>query len=156
MIVVADSSPFVALVAIGHVELLPSMYGRVIIPPEVAAELASPKRPRAVQAFIAMPSAWLEIRTPSVVERIPGLDVGECAAISLARELQADRVIIDEAVGRRAAVERNVPVIGTIGVLVAAAQRDLIDLEHAFNKVKQTDFWVSHKFLDEQLARFRG
>lgn len=154
MIVISDSSPFVALVNIGHAELLASMYGRVIIPPEVANELASPKRPAAVQAFIATPPIWLEIRPPTVVEHIPGLDAGEVAAISLARELKADRVIMDEAMGRKAAADRNLQVIGTIGVLIAAAHREFIDLEQAFEKLKQTDFWVSHTFLDGRLAEF--
>ena len=154
MIVVADTSPFVALVNIGHVDLLPGMYGRIIVPPEVAAELASPKRPEAVRSFIAAPPAWLEIHAPSSVEAIDGLDAGEAAAISLAREVGADRVIIDEGSGRKAAVARKLQVIGTIGVLVAAAQRGLIDLGQAFEKVKRTDFWVSNTFLDEQLALF--
>jgi len=45
-------------------------------------------------------------------------------------------------------------VIGTIGVLEAAAERDFIDLGDAFEKVKRTDFWVSPTFLDERLALF--
>jgi predicted nucleic acid-binding protein len=46
-------------------------------------------------------------------------------------------------------------VIGTVGILEAAAERGLLDLEQAFHKVKQTDFWVSPKFLDERLALYR-
>lgn len=42
MIVVADSSPFIALIAIGHVEVLSDLYGKVLIPPEVEAELGLP------------------------------------------------------------------------------------------------------------------
>ena len=38
----------------------------------------------------------------------------------------------------------------------AAAERGLLDLEQAFNKVKPTDFWVSPKFLDERLALDHG
>ena len=121
MIVVADSSPFVVLVAIGHVDVLPTLFRRVLIPPEVEAELGMSKRPESVRAFIAVPPAWLEIRPPTVSERIAGLDAGEAAAISLATELHADQVIIDEAPGRKVAVERNLKVIGTVGVLELAA-----------------------------------
>ena len=96
MIVVADTSPFLVLVAIGHVDVLPHLYGRLVIPPEVAGELASPRRTKLVQTFIASPPSWLEQRAPSAVERIPDLDPGEAAAISLACELRADQVIIDE------------------------------------------------------------
>jgi predicted nucleic acid-binding protein len=154
MIVVADSSPFVVLVNIGHVHVLPVLYGQVIIPPEVGVELGMPKRPEPVRSFIAAPPPWLRVQAPASVEAIAGLHAGEAAAISLARELQADRLIIDETPGRMAATERGIPIIGTVGVLELAAEQGLIDLADAFERVKQTDFWVSPAFLDERLARF--
>ncbi len=154
MIVVADSSPFVVLIAISHIAVLPSLFKRIVIPLEVETELASPKRPAAVQAFIATPPSWLEVRPATTVEEIEGLHAGETAAIALARELRADSVIIDEGRGRKAATDRGLLVIGTIGVLEAAAERGLVELNQAFAKVKQTDFWVSPTFLDERLARF--
>jgi predicted nucleic acid-binding protein len=154
MIIVADSSPFVVLVAIGHVDVLPALFQEVRIPPEVASELASPRRPEVVRAFVAAPPPWLRIQSPQFVESIEGLHAGEAAAIALAQELLADRVIIDESLGRRAATERGLRVVGTIGVLEAAAERGFIDLGHAFEEVKKTDFWVSPTFLDERLARF--
>ena len=154
MIVVADTSPFVVLVNIGCIDVLPGLYGRVVIPPEVAAELHSPKRPKNVRDFIASPPDWLEERPPLAVEAIPGLDAGEAAAISLARELRADQLIIDEMPGRRAALARSLRVIGTVGVLEFAAAQGLVDLKEAFEKVKKTDFWISPAFLDERLALF--
>ena len=103
MIVVADSSPFIVLIAIGHLGVLPQLYGKVLIPPEVAAELGLPVRTEQVSAFISTPPAWLSIRRPTSIEEIPDLHAGKSAAISLARELRADRLIIDEAPGRDAA-----------------------------------------------------
>ena len=44
MIIVADSSPFVVLVSIAHVDVLPALFHEITIPPQVQAELASPKR----------------------------------------------------------------------------------------------------------------
>jgi predicted nucleic acid-binding protein len=154
MIVVADSSPFVVLVSVQHVDLLAAVFREVVIPPQVQAELASPKRSDAVRAFIAAPPSWLHIVSPSAVESLEGLHAGESAAISLAQELRADRIVIDQSLGRRAATERGLRVIGTIGVLEAAADRGLINLGDAFLKVKSTDFWVSPAFLDERLALF--
>lgn len=156
MIVVADASPLIVLSTIKRVDILPALFQQLAIPPEVAGELASGRRTRVVQNFIASPPNWLEIRAPALLERIPGLDAGETAAISLARELRADRVIIDEAAARKAAADRRLHVIGTIGVLIAGAERGLLVLDQAFEAVKQTDFWVSPKFLDEQLAAFRA
>lgn len=155
MIVVADGSPFIVLITIGHIEVLPDLYGEVLIPPEVEAELGLSGRPEPVHAFISTPPPWLSVRTPTSIEAIPDLHAGETAAIALARELQADRLIIDETPGRHAAMRRGVPIIGTVGVLELAAERTLLDLADAFNDVKKTDFWVSPRFLDERLALFQ-
>ena len=117
MIVVADSSPFVVLIAIGHGDLLAALFQRIIVPNEVAAELGSPKRPEAVLAFIAAPPAWFEVRTPVSPVAIPGLHPGEASAIALACECRADLLLIDERQGRKEAQARGLTVMGTIGVL---------------------------------------
>src|SRR4051794_13745728 len=102
MLVVADASPLVGLLKIGHVEVLGALYGAVVIPPQVAAELGSAKRPVEVRAFMASPPPWLSVCAPLRLEVIEDLDLGELEAISLAKELGADLLLIDEAKGRAA------------------------------------------------------
>jgi predicted nucleic acid-binding protein len=155
MIVVADSSPLIVLATIGHQDVLCTLFQQVVVPPEVASELASPKRAEVVREFITGPPDWLSVRSPSFLEPIPALHSGENAAIALAREIGASWIIIDERLGRHEATVRGLSVIGTIGVLEAAAERGLVDLEEAFQKVRKTDFWISPRFLEERLARFR-
>ena len=77
MLVFADASPLIGLVKIGHADVLAALYGQVVIPPQVAAELASPKRPDEVRAFMASAPTWLSVRTPSRLEAIDDLDEGE-------------------------------------------------------------------------------
>ncbi len=151
MLVVADSSPMIVLVLIGHIKVLPKLFGQVVIPPEVSAELLRSNRPQAVYDFMASHPAWLIERAPSVIEPIPSLHAGEIAAISLARELKADLLLIDEVHGRKAAAERHIPFTGTIGVLELAADEGLLNLKDAFTLVKKTDFWISNELLDERL-----
>ena len=50
MIVVADSSPVIVLVNIGQIQILPALFGAVIIPPQIAAELSDGK-PRSQSAI---------------------------------------------------------------------------------------------------------
>jgi predicted nucleic acid-binding protein len=143
MLVVADSSPLIGLVKIGHVEILSSLYGSVVIPREVAGELSSPKRPPEVQAFIAAPPNWLTIRSPSSVEEIEGIDLGERAAISLAQELNADLLLIDETRGREAAIARNIRTARTAAVIFDAANAGVIaDLREAFDRLRGTNFFA--------------
>ena len=156
MLVVADTSPFIGLLKIGHVDVLPRLFGSVTIPPQVAAELASPKRTREVQAFIAASPGWLSVRSPVTVETIAGIDPGECAAISLARELKADLLLIDENMGREAAMARHIRTVRTAAVLFDAANIGVLpDLKGAFDKLKATNFRVPAKVLDELLQRHR-
>ena len=146
MLVVADTSPFIALLKIAHVDILPKLYGSVVIPPQVAIELASLKRPPEVHAFIANPPEWLSTRSPSKLEIIKGLDEGECAAINLARELKADLLLIDENKGREAAKAWHIPNARTAAVLFDAANAGVLaDLQTAFDKLKATNFRVPPK-----------
>ena len=156
MIVVADSSPLVALVNIGHVRILPALFREVVIPPQIAAELADARRPQSVRDFIAGRPPWLRVQTPTCVEPIPDLHEGECAAISLARELKADLLLIDESDGRLAALARHLQITGTIGILQRAAEQGLLDLADAFAQIKQSDFWISPKLLDAELEKYRA
>ena len=70
MLVVADSSPFIVLINIGRIDILPHLFGMVIVPPEVSGELREDKRPQAVRTFIAAPPAWLIEQAPKSVEPI--------------------------------------------------------------------------------------
>src|SRR3954447_5866485 len=99
LIVVADASPLVGLVKIGHADVLAALYGAVVIPPTVAAELTSLNRPAEVLTFAASPPAWLSVKAPTRLEAIADLDAGELEAISLAKELAADLLLIDDARG---------------------------------------------------------
>ena len=151
MLVIADSSPLIVLTNIGHVDILPALFSEVVIPPEVAAELRQQRRPQAVRDLIAARPTWLVERSPSRLEPIAALHPGEIAAINLARELSADLLLIDEIRGRTAAIDRGIPITGTIGVLELAADRGLLNLQDAFALVKGTDFWISDRLLDERL-----
>jgi hypothetical protein len=54
------------------------------------------------------------------------LDPGESEAISLALELRADRIILDDLRARHLAKSLRLAVVGTAGVIFAAKQRGVI------------------------------
>jgi predicted nucleic acid-binding protein len=76
MLVVADSSPLIALIAIEQVQLLPQLFQDIVVPPEVSSELASYKRTEAVRAFIGSPPPWLQVRSPLDVRFQPVCHTG--------------------------------------------------------------------------------
>ena len=154
MIVVADTSPLIALINIDQIELLPKLFGNVIVPPQVLSELGGARATQQVRAFSTNPPGWLKFQPPH--QLIPGLllHAGELAAISLAVEVHADLLLIDEHDGRLAAARNNLAVAGTIGVLERGAAERLIELRQVFDALKQTDFWIPHAFLDARLQAF--
>jgi predicted nucleic acid-binding protein len=156
MLVVADSSPLNALVRVQQVNILPVLFTSVTIPPEVQAELSDPRAPDIVRQFIALPPAWLHVRSPVRVERIPPLDRGEEAAINLAREMAADAILIDERDGRREAIARGIAVIGTLGVLDAAAERGMVDLPATLEHLRESGFRLAPSLIQTILHRHRG
>ena len=149
MIVVADTTPINYLILIEEIDVLPKLYGRVVIPRTVSEELMLSRAPLKVQEWIKQPPNWLEILVPTVVvdAKLAKLDAGEREAIALAEELSADQLIVDELLGRREAERRSLPVIGTVGVLREAAEMGLLDLRSAFDRLRQTSFHVSPAIL---------
>ena len=149
MIVVADTTPINYLILIEEIDVLPKLYGRVIILRAVSEELLRSRAPLKVQEWMKQPPYWLEVLSPTVVvdAKLAKLDAGERDAIALAEELSADQLIVDELLGRREAERRSLPVIGTIGVLREAAEMGLLDLRSAFERLRQTSFHVSPAIL---------
>ena len=126
MIIVVDASPINYPVLIEEIGILPTMYGRVVIPHTVREELIRASAPQMVRAWVGHPPVWLEVPSPLAVRdsALAELDLGERDAITLAMELQAEQLIVDDREGRREAERRAIPVIGTLGVLREAATLD--------------------------------
>lgn len=83
MIVVSDTSPIYYLILIGQIELLPRLYGEVLISQFVRDELANERSPDQVLQWIAQPPEWFKIQSV-VIQAIPDLevlDLGEQSAI---------------------------------------------------------------------------
>ncbi len=156
MVVVADTGPINYLVRIGEIELLPALFGRIIIPVSVQFELLDAGAPASVRWWMANPPAWLDVRTPSLAPDpalvAADLDRGEQDAILLALELASDQIIMDEMDGRREAKRRQINVTGTLGVLRTAATFGLVDLEEVLNRLLRTNFHVSRKLIDQIIA----
>jgi predicted nucleic acid-binding protein len=123
VIVVSDTSPLNYLVLIEQAHVLPLLFGRVIAPPAVIGELQHPGAPAVVRTWAAAPPPWLEIRAPIRIDPTLALGAGERQAISLAQELHADAVLIDERHALTIARKVGLFVTGTLGVLEIAADR---------------------------------
>ena len=157
IVVVADTSPLNYLVQIHCQELLLALYERLLVPRAVIKELTHSRTPPLVRAWASGPPKWLEIREvrspPDAT--LAGLDPGEREAIQLAQEVHADLLLMDERMGVRLAKRQGLEVTGTLGVLVQAARRGLVDINAALDNLRATDFRCTANLLEQvkQIAR---
>ncbi|ETX03155.1 MAG: hypothetical protein ETSY1_01025 [Candidatus Entotheonella factor] len=158
MLVIADSSPIHYLLLIGHIDILPSLYGRIIIPDIVTAELQHQRAPEIVRDWIEARPDWLDVRQPHFTASgsLAELDDGERDAILLAMELEADLLLLDDRKARVEATRQNLTSTGTLGVLEAASLRGLLDLPEAISRLQATNFRVAQRLIDDLLARDAG
>jgi predicted nucleic acid-binding protein len=153
--IVADTTPLNYLVLIQAADILPSLYRRVLIPPAVKVELAHENTPAIVRAWISQPPLWLEVvnlKQP-VDSALAHLDEGEREAISLASELQAALLLMDERDGVTIARHRGLKVIGTLATLDLAAVHGLVDLPTMFDRLRATTFRSPLRLMVSMLAQ---
>ena len=142
MIVVSDTSPILNLTTVGQLELLRSLFGEIVVPPWVAAELD--------RHGIATECNWMRVVAAQDREQLAELrrqlDPGEAEAIIVAVELQASLVLIDEQRGRRIAADRGLKYMGLLGVLSEAKERRLISECKPIldGMIEQAGFWIGN------------
>jgi predicted nucleic acid-binding protein len=117
--VVSNSSAIIALDQVGQLQLLSGLFTELVVPPAVVREVAPILLPDwIVEQPLTQPVG------PQVLRA--GLGDGESEAISLAVELRARWIVLDDRAARRLAQALGLPVIGTLGLLLAAKRRGLL------------------------------
>lgn len=156
MTVVSDTSPLCYLVLIDLVDVLSELYGRVVIPQAVRNELAASESPAIVQTWITKPPNWLDVQTfaGQIDAELSQLDPGEGEAIALAEQLEASLILLDEKVARQIALSRGLEIIGLLGILGIAANRNLINFASAIERLQETNFYVSARLIQSLLDRY--
>lgn len=159
-VVVADAGPLIGLARIRRLDILHALYGSILVPAQVLGELRiDEQRHGSQELFDALESDWIdsvdvEIDTAEPLARL--LDPGETAAILLAEQHRARFLLIDEVRGRHIAHSRNIPVVGTGGVLIAAKRSGLIDrVAPILEQLGDQGYWLS-KGLRQRLLELAG
>lgn len=156
MIIVSDTTPFSNLLQIGELELLSKLYQQIIIPTTVFSELKILER-RGFSIQDGITVGWIIIQAPQsydlVNELLATLDPGESEAIALAIELQADYLLMDEKEGRQEARTRSIPIIGTLGILLAAKKEGLItNVQSKMDALRRINYWISEELYQQVLV----
>lgn len=141
-IIVSDTSSLILLHKINRLELLHSLFGKIIITTLVAKEFGE-----------TLPD-YIEIKSPKnsnyqkILERV--LDKGEASVIALALENSDSLLIIDELKERREAKALGINITGILGILIASKKKGIIDsVSEILNEIKETNFRISEQLIKE-------
>lgn len=158
MIIISDTTALSNLLRINQLQLLPKLYGNIIIPETVFDELQT------LESFNVSikpinQASWIKIKY--VTNRLMlsdlvnknNLDLGEAEAIALSIELQANRLLIDEKKGRTIARQYNLSIVGTLGILLEAKTKGFLsNITKEMDKLLKIGFWI-HPTLYKKIQR---
>lgn len=151
MIVISDNSALSALAEADLLDLLPRLFGVVIIPEAVQSECAHPKAPQLLRDWISQSPDWLQIvpDPPELLTETQGLGPGEAAAITLAWvNRKSSKLILDEKRGRRVAEALGLPKTGVIGIIGEAAELGWLEFDETIEQIQQTGFHMSDTIIE--------
>lgn len=134
MIVISDTTPVISLLKADRLELLRELYGTVLMPEAVYKELTENpvyiKEAEIIKKTHFLSVARVENTTSvNILRAITGLDAGESEALILYGEQKADLLLMDERKGRSVAKQLNIMFMGTVGILMLAFDKNLLQAE---------------------------
>ncbi len=154
--VICNTSPLQYLHQLEHLHLLPALVQKPIIPPAVVEELAEGRR-RGYAVPDPTQLAWIEIRSPSnspTLRLIHDLGPGEAEVLALALETPNSLVILDDALARREAALQDIPLTGTLGLLLDAKRAHLIsEIKPLLNQLQTLRFRLAAHTYDAILKQ---
>ena len=141
--VIANTTPLIALANIDRLELLHELYGTIIVPQAVVDEIISEPAKQRVRS-----ATWIKveaIQDPSQKDIFRArLHAGEVEVMILAREQNADLVIMDDNAAKKTAKFLGLNVTGTLGILLKAKKEGYLEMvEPIMNELIRDGLFIS-------------
>ncbi len=155
--VVSDSTVLIGLAKIDCLFLLKEMFQEIHVPEAVFREVTQDGglKPGAEAVRNA---SWIlrqEIKDRTQARFLMTvLEEGEAEVLVLAKELQADLILLDEEKARKSAARAGFSVMGVIGILIAAKRLGLIaSVRSCIEKLQQEKFRLSERVVTMALQQ---
>lgn len=158
MIVVSNTTPLIGLASIQRFDLLQQLFGEIYIAQAVYNETVVGGHEIGGAKYEVATAKWIKtipVRDRLAVEvLLDELDLGESETIVLAREVDADWVLMDEKKGRMKLTQLRLPKIGTVGILLKAKQVGLLQtIRPDLEKLRSQGFSLSQAVFDAVLKQ---
>ncbi|MEQ9099669.1 MAG: DUF3368 domain-containing protein [Imperialibacter sp.] len=118
-IIIADTSCLIALSKIDLLHIIQQLFETVSITPEVQKEYGANLPDWIIIQKVA------DFSLKAKLDKV--LDSGEASSIALALEVSDSMVALDESKGRKVAEAYNVPIIGTLAILLLGKEKGLLN-----------------------------
>lgn len=153
---IINASPLIFLSRSHHLAILKYFANEIWIPEPVAQEILQ-RGTNDITASTIEKTPWLIVHptknAPTAILEWR-LGAGESAVLTLAAEHLGTEVIIDDLAGRKCAASLNIPVRGTLGLVLAAKKKQLIPKARpVIEDMMQAGLYLSKEVLNRALER---
>lgn len=153
--VIVNSTPLIALCHVNQLNILKELYGEVIIPRAVYDEI-SVKKDSVCKKIVDESLEWIHVqKIQNVMAKAmfkSQLHDGEVEVMILAKEQNADVVIIDDQNAKKYAKYLELPVTGTLGILIKAKQVGYIsELKSLLDVMVQNGIYIKNSLIEHCL-----
>lgn len=153
---VVNASPLIYLSKVNQLPLLRLIAPRILVPNAVVAEIAAKGPGNATSAALEAHREWL---VPETVTAVPNnvlawdLGAGESEVIATALTHANCPAIIDDALARKCATTLKVELFGTLGLVLIAKQRGLIQSARTLlSELRANGMFLSAAIVDQTVA----
>ena len=154
MIVVSNTTPIISLASVKRIEILKHLFGEIFVPQAVYEEIKAKEGYGYKDIdldFIQVKKVKGELYKDLLLNQ---LDLGEAETILLAKELNADHVIIDENLAYKIAQNAGLDVIRTLSILLKAKDIGIIEnIKPLLDEMISKGRWYSQKVYDSFLKK---
>lgn len=145
--IICNTSPLQYLHQLGQLGLLQQLCGSIIVPTAVVDELRV-GRENGIDVPEPENIDWMDIQSPKssvVLPLVTDFGRGEIEVLALALELSNATVILDDKLARQLAESLNIPLTGTLGVLIQSKGKGLItEVKPFLDRLDALGFRLAH------------
>ncbi len=154
MIVIADSSPLIALSIVESLYWLDILFQNIGAPQAVYDEVTIPGKTQSINLKEYLEHRILPVKNTMAVAAFQlDLGPGESEAIVCAMENKADFILLDDHKARKTAKLNGVPVVGSIGVMILAKRHSLIPaIKPYIDTLRMNGIWISSSVIKTALS----
>lgn len=145
-LIISNTTPIINFAEIGRLGLLGELFGNVVVPRAVVDELLAK---RGLFPLAATAATSLDVFSPQDRLLVRGfqsvIHAGEAECLALAMENPGSLLILDDLQARAIAAANGLPFTGTMGLLVEAKARGLVDaVAPLIEELRaRARFWIS-------------